>query len=528
MSRWVSLECLVLAIAINVGARPAGAQAPTIDTQPPAPGSTISTLGTAPGAGANPLGTSPGADEGILGGRVGTSVPRVPPSITRPGGAATGTESIGGIGPTARLRAAEAPFYGPLTIPGLAEDEGPPDGLSLNAAIERLVRANVDLRSKYLEIPQAQADVLTASLRANPVFYADGQLIPYGQYSREQPGGPAQYDVNISYPLDISRKRKARTVVAVQAKRVLEAQYQDAVRLQIDNLYTAFVDGLAAREAVRYSQASVVGLGRVFAVTHEQRTKGTKTEADLNQIKILRDTAEIGLADAEEALRDAKRVLGPLLNIRSDQALALGLRGTIRDVAPPAPPAEELVRAALGIRPDLVAYRLGIARAEADVRLARANRYQDVYLLYQPYTFQNNQPYGLKSATSFALGVTVSVPVHNRNQGNIERAKLNVSQSQLELAAQEEQVITEVQRAERQYALTRAAAARIERDVLPAARQVHDDALKRYLLGEEDVIVYLNAQRDFNDVVRQYADALIRHRRSMLRLNTAVAQRILP
>ena len=94
-----------------------------------------------------------------------------------------------------------------------------------------------------------------------------------------------------------------------------------------------------------------MGLGRVFAVTREQRTKGTKTEADLNQIKILRDTAEIGLADAEEALRDAKRVLGPLLNIRSDQALALGLRGTLRDVAPPAPPAEELVRVALGIRP---------------------------------------------------------------------------------------------------------------------------------------------------------------------------------
>src|SRR5947208_2700401 len=76
--------------------------------------------------------------------------------------------------------------------------------------IERLVRENLYLRSVSFEIPQAEADILTASLRANPVFYADSQLIPYGAYSRSRPGGQTQYDVNISYPLDISRKRIAR------------------------------------------------------------------------------------------------------------------------------------------------------------------------------------------------------------------------------------------------------------------------------------------------------------------------------
>ena len=65
---------------------------------------------------------------------------------------------------------------------------------------------------------------------------------------------------------------------------------------------------------------------------------------------------------------------------------------------------------------------------------ALANRYQDAYLLYQPYTFQNNAPFGKKSATSWALGVTVPLPVYNRNQGNIERARLNVDQSRIELA----------------------------------------------------------------------------------------------
>ena len=39
---------------------------------------------------------------------------------------------------------------------------------------------------------------------------------------------------------------------------------------------------------------------------------------------------------------------------------------------------------------------------------------------------------------------------------------------------------------------------------------------------------YLDAQQDFNEVVRQYRDALVRHRRAILDLNTAVGERVLP
>ena len=52
------------------------------------------------------------------------------------------------------------------------------------------MQRNLDLRAKFLEIPQARADVLTASLRANPIFYADSQLVPYGTNSVQKPDGP--------------------------------------------------------------------------------------------------------------------------------------------------------------------------------------------------------------------------------------------------------------------------------------------------------------------------------------------------
>ncbi|MCA1686023.1 MAG: TolC family protein, partial [Planctomycetia bacterium] len=171
---------------------------------------------------------------------------------------------------------------------------------------------------------------------------------------------------------------------------------------------------------------------------------------------------------------------------------------------------------------------LGVARSQADVRVARANRFGDAYVLYQPYTFQDNAPSGLKSSTSWALGLTVPLPIYNRNQGGIARARLNVDQSLNEVAAMEARVAAEVRDAERLYALTRAQLAKIEHDLLPASRRLRDDALELFIAGELTAVEAADAQKEYNHAVRQFRDTLIRHRRSMLALNTAVARRVLP
>lgn len=528
MPRSKLMGFLVAALLVAQGAWRANGQAPTIGgTSRLAPGGRSSTLGASPGSGAGNS-NGPGGQGTILGGRPGASTPRVPTSISTPNRT---TETPGGapsIAPPTDLQPATLPIFGTLAVPKIAEEDGPADGLTLDAAIERLVRENLDLRAKSVEIPQAQADILTASLRANPIFYADAQLIPYGKFTRDRPGGQTQYDVNVSYPFDLTHKRRARTVVASRAKRVLEAQFQDAVRLQIDNLYTAFADVLAARGAVRFSEAGVTGLRDVLRTTEALLSKGEKTRADVSRIKIQLDTAEVGLDSNREAYRRARRTLGLQLAIPPREAEVLEVRGGIRDDSPPPPPEEDLTRIALESRPDLAAYRLGIGRAEADVGLARANVLPDVYVLYQPYTFQNNEPLGLKSSHSWALGVTVPVPVYDRNQGNIQRARLNVTQTKIQLAALERGIVNEVRQAEQAYIVSLSNVRRVEQAVLPDADQVLVDSRRLFEQGELDVIGYLNARRDFNDVARQYLETLVAHRRSMLELNTAVGRRILP
>ena len=145
-----------------------------------------------------------------------------------------------------------------------------------------------------------------------------------------------------------------------------------------------------------------------------------------------------------------------------------------------------------------MAYRLGILRAEGDVKLARANRLSDVYLLYQPYTFQNNAPFDKESTTSWAwAGVTVPSPLFNRNQGNIQGAGSTSHQSRVEVADCAAGRGNEVRQAEREYALRPARRAGIEGRLLPAATRVRDDAYRLFIQGGGGVVVFLNAQREY-------------------------------
>jgi cobalt-zinc-cadmium efflux system outer membrane protein len=432
------------------------------------------------------------------------------------------------IAAPARMAITSVPLYGPLDVPDAAEEEGPPNGLSLDQAVERLVAENLALQALRWTIPAARADVLTASLRANPVIFADSQLVPYGAYNRTHPGGPNQYDLNVTHPFDYSRKRLARTASAGRVLNVVEAEYSNAVRVQIDNLYIVFVDVLAARETVRYARASRVGLERLLEINERLFRTSDVTSADVARVKTMLQAAEVGVDDAEERYRRARFSLASMLNLPPGEAGSLQVRGRIADVAPPPPPLPELVRIGLEGRPDLAAARLGVARADADVRLARAERFGDAYVLYQPFTFQNNSPFGEKSATSWALGVTAPVPIYNRNQGGVARARLNVEQTRVEVAAAERRVEAEVHDAAALYAKTLTEVRMIERDVLPAARGMRDDTLELFEKGELTAVEAANAQKDYNQVVRRLRDALIAHRRSMLALNTAAARRVLP
>ena len=497
----------------------------------PVPGTTEPALGPGPGALVPSMDTpAGGAGIGVVGGRRRTS--RLPRGGKGLAGASSLMASRGMALPeTLPTPLAAAAVQGPATAidDTILDDEGPADGITLDAAIDRIMTANLDIRALRHELTQADADILTAGLRTNPLVYMDTQFIPYGKYTDQRPGGPTQYDLNITYPLDVSQKRQARTVVARMAKSTLEAQFQDVVRRQIDNVYRGFInlqaariDRLMARSSVRRQEEFLDNL---------QRTSkpGDDAAADtIDHLSLVLERARNSLGEADEAFADAQEGLAVLLNIPVEQTASLEPRGRLHDTFPAPPSAEELAAIALRCRPDLHAARLGVTRAGAEVNLQRANRFDDVYLFYDPITYQDNRPINALSSHSWAVGLTFALPVFNRNQGNIARAQSNVVQTKLELSSLERRVVSEARLAERECQRSREALDQLEKSILPRVAATLRRKTEQLSAGTISADDYQGHLDDAAEVTQAHRDAIVRHRRAMLDLNTAVGLRVLP
>ena len=529
MIRVVSILTLIAGVILLGPSRSLGQQggsrglpdAPSLDASNPSP-----RIGPSPGA----LDTGGSSDTSVIGGRARGGAGRIARKFSKNHQGMSIGEPSGG-----NALAMSRPFPGPtvddpdapktgLALASIVEDDGVPDGLTLDDAIVRLLAANLDLIALRYEIPQADAEILTASLRGNPLVFTDAQLVPYGPYTSARPTGPTEYDISITQPIDISQKRRARVAVARAAKSTVEAQFQDAARRQIGNLTKTFVDLQAARLDALTAESSVKAQSSAL---DRARTRGAKAE-EISRIEELVDKAGDALDDARDALDDARESLGLLLNLDPSEASTLQPRGGLRVDPPPIPGLDDLTRLALSCRPDVVAARRGIGRARREVDLARASRLDDVFLFYDPFSYQDNRLSKQPSGRSWALGLTVPLPIFNRNQGNIAKAGTNLIQTEVELSALERRVVSEIRLADREFRTSGLAFEKADRKKQPIDPREHDRLEASFAAGSITLGDYQDKLDSETDAAKAYRDALIRRRRAMLDLNTAVGSRILP
>jgi outer membrane protein TolC len=242
--------------------------------------------------------------------------------------------------PAALPRLAESPQRAGPNAPAGGE---PHYRLTLDQAVDRLERANLTLAAMRLEVVQARADVVIAGQRPNSLRFI---------------GGGQEGLVRLRM-LDIPPKLWIRALAAHLAARVTEAQYRDAVRTQTANLYTAYVDVQEAQEQTQFARASLTGFEHLVSMTKLLAETGQLGKTDLGRTAAAQARASLAATDSDVALRKARLTLADLLNVPDVEAERLEASAETDKREPVLPAVEELTRLALGLRPDLRAYRLG-------------------------------------------------------------------------------------------------------------------------------------------------------------------------
>ncbi len=401
------------------------------------------------------------------------------------------------------------------------ETKDPEAALTATAAAEEALRRNPDLAAAYASIEAARGRLVQLGLWPNPELGISARSDFAFRDEGERAFG---LDFEQRFPI-AGRLARAQDLGRVDVALAL-AEARDFERTLIGEVGRTYYRVLALDASIASRQA-VSRTARELAESSARRFRAAEvSEADTSLLEI-----EAGRFEQEQRLLELERTtaavrLNQLLNRPASAAVVLsgGLDASALD-ASRAISAEPLQR-----RPDLARVRLDADRAQAEMRLARAEAWED-WTLGAGYesdrqVFDNepeSDPIGVKKDSFVGLSVRVPLPLWNRNQGRIAEAQGLERRARSRLAALERAVEAEVQTARRRVEELTRVAEQYDTMLLPRSRRTVGLLEKGYRQGLVPITALVQGQQQLADTELRRAQTLGELRQAEIELETAAA-----
>ena len=389
-----------------------------------------------------------------------------------------------------------------------------PAVISLDEAVREAIDHNLTLLAERYSVSAAQARIITAGLRPNPVLTLNG-MFPTST-TLDNGVSPREQVVRTDVVFERGSKRERRIEVAEDAKSVAELQLLDTMRTIVLDVQNSVIDVALARQNLTLARESLDAFDAVVQVNTERVRTGDLALVELSRSRLAALQFQNDVRTQQSKLAIAQNRLKELLG-RTDAGL-IDVTGDLRRDPDPID-LTSIRQRALEARPDLRALKADQARTAADVRLQIAQGKVD-YTVSGEVHRQFQPP--LTDSHGYVYGVYLSVPlpIFNRNQGEMARARVEEQQAAARVAAREAEVYREVDAAYQSYAAARDIVTNIESRMLDQAREVRTTMEYSYRRGEASLIEFLDAVRAFNDTMHSYNEARAEFARSLYTLDS--------
>ena len=400
--------------------------------------------------------------------------------------------------------------------------QAPPEPITIEQAVQEALANNANLLAERLNVPLATARLVTARLRPNPVLTLDGDYLDVlgTGFSPANGAGPAEGSARVDFAFEGPGKRAGRVAVAELARSVAELNLQNAMRGVILDVQNAFVDVLLAKETLALAESNQKTLEGVVEANRQRAQPGEQSAADLLRARLAAMQFRNDAANAASRLHSARHRLELVMG-RSAFVHLFDVKGPMRrdqehvEIQPLRARAQEL-------RPDILSVMRDQARSAADLKLQLAQGKID----YTVGTQFHRQQSPTGTGNSLGLFLSMPLPVFNRNQGEVERARLEYRQLEQRLRAARNSAAADVESTYEQYAIATTMLSNLETDMLEQSRQIRGTAEESYRAGKVSLLEFLDAQRAYTDTMQSYNDARANYARSLYAMEAATGQNV--
>lgn len=374
-------------------------------------------------------------------------------------------------------------------------DAAPAAALTLKIALERAFDANPVLSAAQRELDAIEATIIQAQVRPNPEIAA---------YIEDTRKATRSTTLQLNQPIELGGKRSARIGAAERARDAAAAELA-AKRAEVRaGVVVAFYDVLVAQERLRLAQASVELAQRASSAAARRVTAGKVSPVEETRARVAEAGVRVELAIATSELATArKQLVSTWGDLSPNFARAEGELTAL----PPLPDLAEL-NARLAASPNLLRARIEVERRLALTEVERSRRVPDLTVSLGA---RRNEELGLNQAI---LGVSIPIPVFNRNQGNLLEALHRTDKARDELSAAGIRLSNEMTLAYERLSSARQEAGMLQQEILPGAQSAYDAATKGFELGKFNFLDVLDAQRTSFQAQSQYLRALAEAHRS--------------
>ena len=385
---------------------------------------------------------------------------------------------------------------------------------------DKFLSANPALRAQAQDIESTRANEVTASLRPNPTFQNDTTSATIGIYQQ----------------FEIAGKRSARIESARLATAISRTDFEDTRRTLVFNLRQAFVSALLAKSNIDFALENLANYQKVVDLNRLRLQQGDMSRADFLKVELQTLQFQTDADDAALALKTAKATLRTLVG-PSNLPQDFDITGDLRAV-PLEKGLAELQQLAIANRPDLKSAETGRDKAAADLRLSKAMRWPDPTIgtsflhtgneIGGPNWFQ---PFYPKGNVSNAMGVgvaSIAIPLFNRNQGEVARAKSEQLRADFLTQAARNQVLQDVETAYASFESSRVRVRLYEATYLSRAKESLDIQDYSFHHGAASILDFLDAERTYRAIQLAYRQQLAAYLTNLGQLEAAVGAPLVP
>ena len=396
---------------------------------------------------------------------------------------------------------------------GAARAQTVPPKLTLDAAIELALAQRQELMAADASVRARKGAETQAALRPNPVFSFQSE----NWRAWQQPGFSPRSDLDLfgylTDTIETGGKRRLRTALAETRTRSAELERKVVEWSLRRDVAEAWWRAAGAAERLGLLEQSRATLGELVRFQQTRLDLGAIGEIDVIKVRVEEERLAASVADAEAEAEQARLALLGVMGLpRAAASIEIAGETAIHGDETP-PPLEDAVERALAGRPDLAVERslAASARAAADLERAQAKPNLNPYFGYK------------KSGVHSTLigGVSVPLPIRDRNQGRIVEALAEIEQAEAGLRAAEALVEAQVRAAAAEVERRRALVESIRGGVRERAAETFRIASAAYQEQGVDLLFLIDAQRSLNEIELLYAQSRLDYRLSQERLGAA-------